>query len=643
MCGNADVTTRDWMEHVLNTAPVEEREKRAENHEARELQHERRNMYTAAMNRVKREQPQGATKLTCQMFLQSDPKLWDYMTAERGDGGLGYGEARANEEIISLLSNHASGIKLIYTSTNFKYKDKSYNPVNFVVHRMQVNNTRTVCAGGNKGGFCNDHLGANAVLNLHSFTNHSDFCLSFLFTYRDFPGGVVGMAWVAGTSGTGGVCGRYQKYRDESGSTIYKNYNTGIVSILNYGKRVPLRVSTITLAHEVGHSFGSPHDSGQECTPFTNRDPKGNYIMFESATSGHLENNDKFSPCSIGNMTLVIDAVVNEKGGKRNCFVASDKPFCGNKIVEGDEECDCGYDSVDCGEDALKCCNARNDASNGCKLKPSAHCSPTKGPCCNSACDLVAVDENKPCADETECSHHATCNGTSELCPQATPKEDNIPCNNNTQICLKGVCTSSICKKIGWKQCYITEVEGKQIDRAEMCYVACNNPVTQACVSSVDKAAIADPKNYQFKKLLEELQMENIQLQPGTPCDNFRGFCDVFHKCRSADSDGPLARLKNFLLSEDKVKDWFTKYWWAVILMVLGLIVFMAVLLKLCAVHTPSTNPHRKPHRKLALPKVMRPRSPVSHILFATEKYDCIVSYPLVSYTQQAHIPENYN
>ena len=44
----------------------------------------------------------------------------------------------------------------------------------------------------------------------------------------------------------------------------------------------------------------------------------------------------------------------------------------------------------------------------------------------------------------------------------------------------------------------------------------------------------------------------------GTPCDNFRGFCDVFHKCRSADSDGPLARLKNFLLSEDKVKDWFT-------------------------------------------------------------------------------------
>ena len=49
-----------------------------------------------------------------------------------------------------------------------------------------------------------------------------------------------------------------------------------------------------------------------------------------------------------------------------------------------------------------------------------------------------------------------------------------------------------------------------------VCYDFATDPVTQACVSSVDKAAIADPKNYQFKKLLEELQMENIQLQPGT-------------------------------------------------------------------------------------------------------------------------------
>ena len=47
-------------------------------------------------------------------------------------------------------------------------------------------------------------------------------------------------------------------------------------------------------------------------------------------------------------------------------------------------------------------------------------------------------------------------------------------------------------------------------------YVFATDSKTQACVSSFDKAAIADPKNSRFKELLEVLQMENIQLQPGS-------------------------------------------------------------------------------------------------------------------------------
>lgn len=45
----------------------------------------------------------------------------------------------------------------------------------------------------------------------------------------------------------------------------------------------------------------------------------------------------------------------------------------------------------------------------------------------------------------------------------------------------------------------------------------------------------------------------------GTPCDNYRGYCDVFHRCRGVDNEGPLERLKNLNLGKEtlsSIKDW---------------------------------------------------------------------------------------
>lgn len=51
----------------------------------------------------------------------------------------------------------------------------------------------------------------------------------------------------------GGICERATTFRD--GKT--KSLNTGVVTFINYNKKVLQKVSQITFAHETGHNFGS--------------------------------------------------------------------------------------------------------------------------------------------------------------------------------------------------------------------------------------------------------------------------------------------------------------------------------------------------------------------------------------------------
>lgn len=117
---------------------------------------------------------------------------------------------------------------------------------------------------------------------------------------------------------------------------------------------------------------------------------KGNYIMYARATSGDKLNNNKFSVCSVNNITNVLQKKRN------NCFVGtsavvasksrpaavthrhfifsppeSGQPICGNGLVEPGEECDCGY-SDQCRD---QCCYDANQPDNKkCKLKPNKVC-----------------------------------------------------------------------------------------------------------------------------------------------------------------------------------------------------------------------------------------------------------------------------
>lgn len=63
------------------------------------------------------------------------------------------------------------------------------------------------------------------------------------------------------------------------------------------------------------------HDYPKECRP---GGAKGNYIMYASATSGDRPHNNKFSECSIHNISAVLRAVFSNEG-KENCF---ESMFC---------------------------------------------------------------------------------------------------------------------------------------------------------------------------------------------------------------------------------------------------------------------------------------------------------------------------
>nr|XP_033803947.1 disintegrin and metalloproteinase domain-containing protein 9 [Geotrypetes seraphini] len=173
------------------------------------------------------------------------------------------------------------------------------------------------------------------------------------------------------------------------------------------------------VAHELGHNLGMNHDDDRHCQCSVAT------CIMNSGASG----SKNFSSCSADDF----EKLVLNKGG--NCLLniprpdeAYSAPYCGNKLVDAGEECDCGSEK-ECENDP--CCEPGT-----CKLRSRAGCA--FGACCKNCQFLPGGSICR--MSISECDLPEYCNGSSPFCQPDVFIQDGHPCQNNKAYCYNGIC-----------------------------------------------------------------------------------------------------------------------------------------------------------------------------------------------------------
>ncbi|ALC49632.1 mmd, partial [Drosophila busckii] len=245
-----------------------------------------------------------------------------------------------------------------------------------------------------------------------------------------------------------------------------------------------------TMAHMIGHNIGMGHDDGrEECFC---RDWHG-CIMAQSIVGQENVQPYKFSECSKKDY---IDAL---RTGHGLCLLNKPNEIelrrnCGNKVIEEDEECDCGT-FEECALDP--CCDGIT-----CKLKSEAQCA--TGACCDQ-CRLRPKDYI--CRDShNECDLPEFCDGQVGHCPSDIYKKNGSPCGLS-KTGISGYCFQGYCPTLSLQCEAIWGYGGSAADR--QCYEQFNSK------GSINGHCGRDTNDQYIKCEPENVQCGTLQCKEG--------------------------------------------------------------------------------------------------------------------------------